>query len=242
MDSRAISYIRVWLYYFGLVGSLSEILRRGGIMKKVVFVVSGGDLGDPAFLREQAATAAPTAVVCADGGARHLEAAGILPVLIVGDMDSLDSASQRYYEAKGCRIIRHPRRKDETDTELALHEAFRMEPAEVWIWGALGHRVDHALANISLLLQGKQEGIEVKLIDEWCEVFLIDRRRVLEGEMGQTVSLFPYGGPAVGVTLTGFEFPLTKAVMEIGRPYGVSNRLMAVRYFRPGVFPGEVKG
>jgi len=225
-------------------------------MKKVVFVVSGGELGDPAFLREQAEMASPTAVVCADGGARHLEAAGILPALIVGDMDSLDAQRQAYYEARGCRIIRHPRRKDETDTELALHEAFRMDPAEVWIWGALGHRVDHTLANISLLIQGKEKGIDVKLIDEWCEVFLIDRRRVLEGEAGQTVSLFPYWGPAVGVTLTGFEFPLTKAVMEIGRPYGVSNRLMAeqgiievdsgcllvVRYFRPGVFPGEVKG
>lgn len=225
-------------------------------MKKVVFVISGGELGDPAFLREQAATAAPAAVICADGGARHLEAAGILPDLIVGDMDSLDSVSQMYCEAKGCRIIRHPRWKDETDTELALHEAFSMAPAEVWIWGALGHRIDHTLANISLLVQGKEKGVEVKLIDEWCELFLIDRRTVLEGEVGQTVSLFPFAGQATGVALTGFEFPLTKAVMEIGRPCGVSNRLMAgkgiieldsgcllaVRYFRPGVFPGEVNG
>jgi thiamine pyrophosphokinase len=222
-------------------------------MKKVVFIVSGGALDDPVFLREQAAKAAPAAVICADGGARHLDAAGIIPDLIVGDMDSLDAQRQAYYEAKGCRIVRHPRRKDETDTELALREAFRMEPAEVWIWGALGHRVDHALANISLLVQGKRKGIEVKLIDEWCEVFLIDRRTVLEGEAGQTVSLFPFAGRVTGITLTGFEFPLTNAVMEIGRPYGVSNRLMAgqgiielesgrllaVRYFRPGVFPGE---
>ena len=225
-------------------------------MKKVVFIISGGDLGDPAFLRKQAETAAPAAMICADGGARHLKTAGIIPDLIVGDMDSLDSESLRYYEAKGCRIVRHPERKDETDTELALREAFRMEPAEVWIWGALGHRVDHALANVSLLAQGQEKGIEVKLIDEWCELFLVDRRTVIVGEAGQTVSLFPFAGPAAGVTLTGFEFPLTKAVMEIGRPYGVSNRLMAekgmievdsgrllvVRYFRPGVFPGEVKG
>jgi thiamine pyrophosphokinase len=225
-------------------------------MKKVVFVVSGGDLGDPAFLREQAAAAAPAAMICADGGARHLDAAGIIPVLIVGDMDSLDAQRQAHYESMGCRIVRHPLRKNETDTELALHEAFRMEPAEVWIWGALGRRLDHALANISLLVQGKRQGIEVKLIDEWCEVFLIDCRTVLEGEIGQTVSLFPFAGPVAGVTLTGFEFPLTNAVMEIGRPYGVSNRLvakqgiievdsgrlLAVRYFRPGVFPGEVKG
>ena len=228
-------------------------MQRRREMKKVVFIVAGGDLGDPVFLREQAAAVAPAAVIGADGGARHLDAAGLIPALIVGDMDSLDAQREAYYETRGCRIVRHPRRKDETDTELALHEAFRMEPVEVWIWGALGHRVDHTLANISLLLQGKQKGIEVKLIDEWCEVFLIDRRTVLEGETGQTVSLFPFAGQAAGVTLTGFEFPLTNAVMEIGRPNGVSNRLMAgrgiieldsgrilaVRYFRSGVFPGE---
>lgn len=225
-------------------------------MRKVVFVVSGGELGDPLFLREQAATAAAAAIICADGGARHLEAAGLLPVLIIGDMDSLDSASQKYYKEKGCRIIHRPRRKNETDTELALHEAFRMKPTEVWIWGALGNRIDHTLANISLLIQGKGRGIEVKLVDEWCELFLIDRRKVITGKIGQTLSLFPFAGSATGITLTGFEYPLKKAAMEAGRPYGVSNRLMAeqsivevdsgyllaVRFFRPGGFPGEVKG
>jgi thiamine pyrophosphokinase len=238
MDFGAISHQDMVFYFFtkpfhfGVPLFPGDGVQRRRHMKKVVFVVSGGELGDPTFLREQAATKTPAAVICADGGARHVEAAGIIPVLIVGDMDSLDAQRQAYYEAKGCRIVCHPRRKDETDTELALHEAFRMEPAEIWIWGALGHRVDHVLANIFLLVQGKQKGIEVKLID---------------------VSLFPFWGPAAGITLTGFEFPLTNAVMEIGRPYGVSNRLMAgrgiielgsgcllaVRYFRPGIFPGE---
>jgi len=224
-------------------------------MKKVVFIVAGGEL-DPAFFREQVAMVSPAAVICADGGAFHLDAAGIVPVLIIGDMDSLDARTQADFEAKGCRIIRHPQRKDETDTELALHEAFGMEPEEIRIWGALGHRVDHILANLSLLVQGKQKGIEVRLIDKWCEVFLIERRTVLEGEAGQTVSFFPFGGAAAGVTLTGFEFSLTNAVMDISRPYGVSNRLiagrgiieidsgriLAVRYFRPGIFPGEARG
>ncbi len=225
-------------------------------MGKVIFIVSGGAVGDPAFFRQQAAKTPPAAVICADGGARHLDGMGVFPNLIVGDMDSLNPETRRDYEARGCRIVRHDQRKDETDTELALHEAFRMEPTEIWIWGALGYRVDHTLANISLLIQGREKGIEVKLIDEWCELFLIERRAVLDGEAGQTVSLFPFAGPVAGVTLTGFEFPLKEAVMEAGRPYGVSNRLtsdrgiidvksgrlLAIRYFRPGIFPGEGKG
>jgi thiamine pyrophosphokinase len=225
-------------------------------MGKVVFVISGGELGDPAFLKECAEKVRPQAVICADGGTRHIGDAGIVPDLIVGDMDSLDPELLRRYEASGTRIVRHPPAKDETDTELALAEAFRMAPTDVWIWGALGHRIDHSLANISLLVQGRQRGIAVKLIDEWCELFLIDRRTAIDGEAGQTVSLLPFGGPAAGVTLTGFEYPLTGALLELGRPLGVSNRLtggkgvvevasgclIAVRYFRPGFFPGEVRG
>lgn len=224
-------------------------------MKQVIFIVTGGELGDPGFLREQVAAVKPAAVICADRGARHLQAAGIVPTLIVGDMDSLDAESVRLYEAEGCRFVLHPREKDETDTELALGEAFGMAPAEVWIWGAMGFRIDHTLANLSLLVQGAERGVEVKLIDEWCEVFLVTRRRVLAGEEGQTVSLLPFAGEAAGVTLTGFEYPLTKAVLAVGHPRGTSNRLvrregiieiekgslLAVRYFRPGAFPGEVR-
>ncbi len=224
-------------------------------MKKMVFVVTGGELGDPVFLREQAAMVKPEAVICADRGARHLQAAGIVPTLIVGDMDSLDAESAKRYEALGCRFIRHPREKDETDTELALHEAFGMGPLEVWIWGAMGYRIDHTLANLSLLVQGAEQGVEVKLIDEWCEVFLVTGRTALDGEAGQTVSLFPFAGDVTGVTLTGFEYPLANAVLAVGHPRGTSNRLavgrgvieidtgclLAVRYFRPGEFPGEVR-
>ncbi len=202
---------------------------------------------------EKAIKTAPAAIICADGGARRLLVVGMVPTLIVGDMDSLDPVSQERYESMGAKIIRHPKDKNETDTELALQEAFAMTPSEIWIWGALGHRIDHILANISLLVQGNRRGIEMKLIDMWCEVFLVTRRKVLEGEAGQTVSLFPFGGEVSGITLTGFEYPLTKARMEVGSPYGISNRLaegqglievdagvlLAVRYFRPGVFPGE---
>ncbi len=225
-------------------------------MKKVVFIVSGGELGDPSFFREQAAKAAPAAVICADGGARHLLATGIVPTLIVGDMDSLDQVSKTVTNRMGCRIIRHPREKNETDTELALQEAFAMAPSEVWIWGALGHRIDHTLANISLLVQGNRAGDRGQTDRYVVRGLSYHRRTVLDGEAGQTVSLLPFGGEVTGVTLTGFEYPLTKAVMEIGRPYGISNRLterqgiiemdagvlLAVRYFRPGVFPGEERG
>ena len=220
-----------------------------------VFILSGGELGPPGRLREALAET-PAAVICADGGARHLAATGFTPTLIVGDMDSLARGMQEGYRQGGCRIVAHPGRKDETDTELALQEAFALDPGEIWIWAALGGRVDHALANISLLWQGIQRGVAMKLVDGWCEVFLITKATVIAGGRGQTVSLLPFAGEVRGVTLSGFEYPLCDAVMAPGSPYGVSNRLagergevtlssgclLAVRYFQPGVFPGEERG
>ena len=220
-------------------------------MKKVVFIVAGGEIGDAAFFREQIEEVAPAAVICADSGASHLKTAGLVPDLLVGDLDSIAGETLRHFEKAGCRIVRHPRRKDETDTELAVYKSLTLHPTEIWIWGAMGKRLDHTLANLSLLHIGIQKGLLVKLIDPWCEVFMINRQADIDGKKGQTVSLFPVAGKAAGVTLTGFEYPLYESVMEIGHPYGVSNRLsgsrgtikiasgllLVVRFFKPGVFP-----
>ena len=74
----------------------------------------------------------------------------------------MNAESVRRYEALGCRFIRHPREKDETDT------SWRSARLSVWRLRRsldLG-RIDHTLANLSLLVQGAEQGVEVKLIDE----------------------------------------------------------------------------
>jgi thiamine pyrophosphokinase len=96
-----------------------------------------------------------------------------------------------------------------------------------------------------------KKGIQIKLIDEWCETFIVNRECTIEGEPGQTVSLLPLSDMVTGIKIEGFEYPLNNGVMEIGTPYGVSNRLVAtrgiisaktghllvIRYFKPGVLP-----
>jgi thiamine pyrophosphokinase len=220
-------------------------------MKKVIFIVAGGEIGDSAFFRQQIEEVVPAAIICADSGANHLKAAGRIPDLLVGDLDSVAGETLRYFEKAGCRIVHHPRHKDETDTELAIYESLTLHPTEIWIWGAMGKRLDHTLANLSLLYIGIQKGLLVKLIDPWCEAFMINRQTDIDGKKGQTVSLFPVAGKVTGITLTGFEYPLSESVMEIGHPYGVSNclandrgtiemgsgLLLVVRFFEPGAFP-----
>jgi thiamine pyrophosphokinase len=220
-------------------------------LKRVVFVICGGPIGELAFLQTERERHRPVGLICADGGARHIHALGLTPDLIVGDMDSLNGELQRDFVMKGSRIIRYPETKDETDSELALQMAFMMTPDEIRIYGALGARIDHTLANLTLLAAAADRGIETRLLDEWCEIILVRQVAVIEGEIGQTVSLLAFGADVTGVTLEGFEYPLQNATIAPNRPIGVSNRLTAargiismesgnllvLRYFKAGHFP-----
>lgn len=216
-----------------------------------VFVIAGGSIGKKEFLRSQIDMFDPDELVCADGGARHVVALDLTPQVIIGDMDSLAPEILQRLEGKGSRIIRYPRAKMETDTQLALEYACRSHPDEIRIYGGLGGRIDHALANISLLLPAIKRGVTTRLVDEWCEVFVITQTTQIEGIVGQTISLFPFSALVQGIKLEGFEYPLSGGTMEIGAPYGISNRLqtargiisigsgslLVVKYAQPGIFP-----
>jgi thiamine pyrophosphokinase len=220
-------------------------------LRKVVFVVTGGSMGDLSCLRRKVKELTPAGIVCADSGAGHLHDIGLIPDAIIGDMDSLRPELLNYFRERGSIIITHPEAKNETDTELALHYAIAMAPDDIYIFGAWGTRIDHTLANLSLLVSGLQKDMMIKVIDEWCEVFIVTGKHVMEGEAGQTVSLLPFSDRVTGIMLEGFEYPLENGVMEMGKPYGVSNRLNAtkgvitiesgrllvINFFKTGLFP-----
>jgi thiamine pyrophosphokinase len=198
-------------------------------VKKIIFVITGGQIRDPAFLRSKLTELDPSKIICADSGARHLYPLRIIPDVIIGDMDSLSQEMQTYFEEKGSRFIKYPEAKDETDTQLALEYACDLAPEEIYVFGAFGSRIDHVTANIFLLLTAAKRDIAIILIDELCEAFVVSRECVISGERGQTVSLLPLSDKVTGITLSGFEYMLENGVMEIGKPYGISNRLTATK-------------
>ncbi len=220
-------------------------------MKKILFVIAGGEIRDTAFLQAKLSELRPAEIICADSGAAYIHAIGLVPHVIIGDMDSLSPGMLEYFTEQRCKIIKFSERKNETDTQLALKYALDALPDEIYVFGAFGTRIDHTLANVSLLILGANKGIQIKLIDEWCEAFVVKRACTIGGEPGQTVSLLPLSDNVTGITIEGFEYPLNNGAMEIGIPYGVSNRLTAargvicvksghllvIRYFRVGALP-----
>ncbi|HOO91338.1 MAG TPA: thiamine diphosphokinase, partial [Syntrophales bacterium] len=157
-------------------------------MSTTIFVVSGGVMDDIGFLSDEIRRAENPIIICADGAAQKLKVLDIVPDYIVGDMDSVEEETLRYFETRGSQISRYSKDKDETDTQLALEFAFGMNPDRIRIFGALGGRVDHTLANISLLVLCAKRKIDARIVDRWCELFVIDGSCVIEGRHGETVS------------------------------------------------------
>jgi thiamine pyrophosphokinase len=168
-------------------------------------------------------------IIGANGGAAQAHASGLLPDLIIGDLDSLPEEEQTALATLGCRFIPHPRAKDETDLELALSHAAKQGAREIVILGALGGRLDHTVANLLLLaLPGLREA-SVRIVDGHQEAFVLHGGQVatLEGHPGDVVSLLPLGGDVHGVTTTGLAWALEGGSLRFGFSRGVSNEMVA---------------
>jgi thiamine pyrophosphokinase len=220
-------------------------------MSQIVNIVSGGRLGDQSFFQEKIAGMENCLIICCDGGARHFQSLGIKPDVIIGDMDSIDPASLASSSTQGIKIIKYSVNKDFTDTELALDYALGLKPEAIFIWGALGGRIDHALANVFLLCKGQEKGIKTYLVDEYSEAFVLDNGAAFINETGETVSLIALSPEVTGINLTGFLYPLKEETLIMGESRGISNvitdvhagisvrhgKLLVIRYWQKDIFP-----
>jgi thiamine pyrophosphokinase len=165
-------------------------------------------------------------IVCADGGTRHALALGLEPRVIVGDLDSIMKADYERIHAADVPIHQHPHDKDQTDLELALDHARTLKPERILIIGALGHRLDHTLGNISLLAAPELAGLDIRLDDGVEEVFLCRDQAEVHGARGDIVSLIPWGASVEGVRTEGLKWPLRSETLHASQTRGISNEMV----------------
>lgn len=190
-------------------------------------VFAGGDLNDgPAV--QAALSAAPGAlIVAADSGARHALACGLMPDLVVGDLDSLAADEVADLRARGVTIDQHPAHKDETDLELALIAACARGATWLRILGAVGDRMDQTLANIALLTLSDLDGRDARIVSGRQTLWLLHPGlHPVHGEPGDTISLIAFVPGVTGITTDGLEYPLRDEVLAFGPARGVSNVML----------------
>lgn len=187
-------------------------------MRKTCCIFGAGEYGAFTLPSEQLQNAF---LIAADGGYGWLKAQGLTPHLAVGDFDSLGCVPE------DVPVLRHPPEKDDTDMMLAVQEGLKRGCTRFLLYGGLGGRLDHTLANLHVLDHLAREG---------CEAFLLGPNETVtalrngsltfSGAHRGTLSVFPWGGDARGVTLSGLRYPLEGGTLTPHHPLGVSNEFL----------------
>lgn len=181
-----------------------------------MLVVSGGgslsldvlnDLPDDAY------------VIAADSGFDRAAEIGLDVDLIVGDMDSVEGTVADH------DVELHPSDKDHTDLELALAAASKMDPERIVVVGGHGGRLDHLLANASLLCATWLANHQIDWITDHTRATVFHTGGRIHGDPGDLVTLLAMGGDALGVTTDGLRWELHGETLETGETRGVSNLL-----------------
>lgn len=161
-------------------------------------------------------------VICADGGYDRALHFGITPDWIVGDFDSKESVDLIP------NVIRVKPEKDETDMQLAVNHGISLGYARFIIYGGLGGRFDHSIANLQLLAEIRSKGCFGMLCDEQNEVFLLKNDCLdIQATEHKYISVFSFSERCEGVTLSGVKYPLTDYTLtNTSGGLGTSNEIL----------------
>lgn len=187
-------------------------------------IISNGSIKDYDFYRR--IISSDDYIICADGGAKHLIRMDIIPNVIIGDLDSINEEDKKEFIEKKVEFQKFPPNKNATDTELALDFALSHNPSEIILIGSLGSRMDHSIANVTLLKKILDSNIKGKIINENNEIYIMNTKNnemLLSGENDEYLSLIPLCNKVKGITLEGFKYPLYDAEICMGSSIGVSN-------------------
>lgn len=166
-------------------------------------------------------------LICCDGGVRHFYKCGIVPDVIIGDLDSADEKYIEYFRQKNVRFEKFPPEKDFTDMELGIHRAIDENADEIFLFAGTGTRLDHTFANAQILKKALDKGILAWLVDEKNKICLAQKYIKIKGKKGDLLSLIPLTTRVSKITTKGLYYALDGNDMEIGNSLGVSNVMLS---------------
>ena len=160
-------------------------------------------------------------IIAADGGYATLKKLNIKPDLVVGDFDSLGTVP------KDESVIKHPVKKDDTDTLLAVKIGLEKGFKKFVIYGAVGGRLDHTIASLQTATFIAENGGRAYICDSTHTITVIKNSSIsFKKKSSGIVSLFALSGIAEGVTIDGLLYTLNDARLTPDFPLGVSNEFI----------------
>ena len=160
-------------------------------------------------------------IIGADRGYFTLVENGIKPNVTLGDFDSYDG------EIDCENTVVFPVKKDYTDSTLAVKYACEHGYTKIVVFGGIGGELDHTIANLSLVAEYTEKGIDISFIDGKNVLFAIYNSSVSFDEQAKgRISVFSFGDKAKGVDEKGLLYTLDNYELSNRVALGVSNEFI----------------
>lgn len=144
---------------------------------------------------------APFLIAC-DGATNKLVEQNIIPDVIIGDGDSISSVNKEKLQ----KIFIHVADQETNDLTKAVNYLQQHAKLNLAILGATGGRDDHALGNISLLIDYMKRGISVRMFTNHGVFIPLSGSQTLRSFKGQQVSIFNFN--AKDIRSDGLKYAL----------------------------------
>ncbi|MDY3005613.1 thiamine diphosphokinase [Anaerococcus sp. AGMB00486] len=157
-------------------------------------------------------------VIGVDRGYTYLNA--LKANLIIGDFDS--SVEPNYPD----KIVLKPE-KDVTDLYAALEIAIKKNYKNIIVYGGLGGRLSHTIANIKILFEFKKKGINISLKSKNKLAFIINKDFKEEEYIDDFyVSVFALEDDIKDLSLKNLKYELNNYNLKSYQSLGVSNETL----------------
>ena len=159
-------------------------------------------------------------LICADGGANTAYKLSLIPDIIIGDLDSIETEVLEFY-VKESIPVKKIKRQNDTDVEKCLKYAIQKKYTNVILLGATGNRLDHSFCNLGISLKFDSR-IKVDIIYEKSFLRVYSGKVELDTFSGETISLYGFDNKTK-FNSSGLKYPLKDISLPFGERESTSN-------------------
>lgn len=211
---------------------------------KIVAIVASSDFNEAHFMNSLKGGAFAS-VIAVDAGYRHLDARAFVPNIVIGDFDSLGYVPKEDKVAsvqlkedmdnnqpKNMRIMQYPKDKDKTDLELAIDEALSMKAQIIFLYGALGNRLDMTYSTTQMMAHIADHRVGVFCVGDKESCVMVNGPSEFGlgvagiPEANKTISVFSVSDVALIENSIGLRWPYINTALTSSMSLGVSNEVV----------------
>ena len=145
--------------------------------------------------------------------------------LLIGDFDSLDKNKIKL--TNKAKIITLNPIKDDTDIFDAIKYGLDMGYNEFYMYGCLGGRIEHSIANIQILSYLKENNANGYLVDRSKIIRVIKNEKIeFDNTYKGYISIFSLVNECSGVTIKNLKYEIENHILTESFPLGIDNEFI----------------